>query len=134
MASASVHHIELWVPDYEAARPRWNWLLATLGWADFQDWPGGHSWRAADGVYLVIEQSPDLKPVAHDRLRPGLNHLALTAASADVVDALATDASSHGWSLLFGDAHPFAGGPGHYAAYLEDAHGFEVEVVAPSRS
>jgi hypothetical protein len=38
---------------------------------------------------------------AHDRLRPGLNHLAF-----------------------------HAGGPGHYAAYLSNADGYEVELVA----
>ena len=36
----------------------------------------------------------------------------------------------HGWSLLFPDRHPFAGGPEHYAAYLKDRHGYEVELVA----
>ena len=39
-------------------------------------------------------------------------------------------APSHGWRLLFGDRHPFAGDPDHRAAYLEDADGFEVELVA----
>jgi hypothetical protein len=32
--------------------------------------------------------------------------------------------------LLFPERHPYAGGPDHYAAYLEDAYGFEVELVA----
>lgn len=31
---------------------------------------------------------------------------------------------------MFADNHPHAGGPGHYAAYLENADGFEVELVA----
>jgi probable phosphoglycerate mutase len=31
--------------------------------------------------------------------------------------------------LLFAERHPFAGGPGHYAAYLENADGYEVELV-----
>jgi hypothetical protein len=31
---------------------------------------------------------------------------------------------------LFPERHPYAGGPDHYAAYLEDADGFEVELVA----
>ncbi len=39
-------------------------------------------------------------------------------------------APEHGWQLLFSDRHPHAGGPDTYAAYLEDADGFEVEVVA----
>jgi hypothetical protein len=36
----------------------------------------------------------------------------------------------HGWTLLFPDRHPYAGGPDTYAAYLEDTHGYEVELVA----
>ena len=32
--------------------------------------------------------------------------------------------------LMFADRHPFAGGPDHRAAYLEDADGYEVELVA----
>jgi hypothetical protein len=31
---------------------------------------------------------------------------------------------------MFADAHPHAGGPNHYAAYLENPDGFEVELVA----
>jgi hypothetical protein len=31
---------------------------------------------------------------------------------------------------MFADRYPWAGGPGHYAAYLENTDGFEVELVA----
>ena len=31
---------------------------------------------------------------------------------------------------MFDDMHPFAGGRNHYAAYLENEDGFEVELVA----
>jgi hypothetical protein len=31
---------------------------------------------------------------------------------------------------MFADRHPYAGGPDHYAAYLENTDGFEVELVA----
>ena len=68
--------------------------------------------------------------VSHDRVRAGLNHLALHAGSRADVDALVREAPERGWSLLFADRHPYAGGPTHYAAYLEDAEGFEVELVA----
>ena len=129
--TSAVHHIELWVPNFALARPRWNWLLKGLGWTDYQDWPDGHSWRAPDGVYLVIEQSVDMLSGPQDRMRPGLNHLALTVATRDAADELVATAEANGWSLLFPDRHPFAGGPDHYAAYLEDEDGFEVEVVAP---
>lgn len=39
-------------------------------------------------------------------------------------------ATEHGGDLMFGDRHPRAGDPDHYAAYLENADGFEVELVA----
>ncbi|WP_414696500.1 hypothetical protein [Pengzhenrongella sp.] len=37
---------------------------------------------------------------------------------------------AYGWTLLFPERHPYAGGAAHYAAYLENSCGFEVELVA----
>jgi hypothetical protein len=59
-----------------------------------------------------------------------LNHLALHAGNRQALDALVTAAPDHGWTLMFPDKHPWAGGPEHYAAYLEDRDGFEAELVA----
>jgi catechol 2,3-dioxygenase-like lactoylglutathione lyase family enzyme len=124
-----LHHVELWVPDLTRAEREWGWLLSRLGYAAFQDWPGGRSWRLGD-TYLVVERSPAMAAGGHDRLRPGLNHLAFHAGSRDAVDSLAADGPGRGWTLLFADRHPYAGGPGHYAAYLASTDGFEVELVA----
>ncbi|MEV6298468.1 VOC family protein [Actinoplanes sp. NPDC051861] len=125
--TGGLHHVELWVPDLTGALGPWGWLLGELGWAPFQDWPGGRSFRHGDGVYLVLEQSPALSGPAHDRLAPGLNHLAFTVTRSEV-DRLWATAPAHGWSPLFADRHPHAGGPDGYAAYLEDAWGYEVEL------
>jgi catechol 2,3-dioxygenase-like lactoylglutathione lyase family enzyme len=122
-----LHHVELWVPDLAGAAGPWGWLLGELGWVEFQDWPGGRSWRSG-AVYLVLEQSPALTGDVHDRLAPGLNHLAFTAGGRAEVDRLTAAAPEHGWSLLFRDRHPHAGGPESYAAYLEDNWGYEVEI------
>ena len=127
--SGGLHHVELWVPDLAGALPGWRWLLETLGWMPFQDWDAGRSWRRG-GVYLVIEQSPAITSTDHDRRRPGLNHLAFHAGDRDNLDALVTAAPRNGWTLMFADRHPYAGGPDHYAAYLHDAYGYEVELVA----
>jgi len=78
----------------------------------------------------VLEESPAMRRESHDRLRPGLNHLAFHVRSRAALDAIVSDAARHGWRLLFPERHPYAGGPDHYAAYLEDADGFEVELVA----
>jgi len=117
------------VPDLTAALPRWEWLLTELGYRQHQRWEQGVSFLL-DATYLVLEQSPALLPGPHERTRAGLNHLALHAGSRGELDALVAAAPHCGWRLLFTDRHPFAGGPQHYAAYLEDDDGFEVELVA----
>lgn len=127
--TGTLHHIELWVPDLERAIGEWGWLLGQLGYQQFQDWQHGRSWRLG-GSYLVVEQSPAMTASGHDRLRPGLNHLAFHAGSRSHVDELAAEAPAHGWTLLFPGRHPFAGGPGHYAAYLASTDGFEAELIA----
>lgn len=128
----SLHHLELWVRDLDAALPPWQWLLGELGYAPYQQFPGGRSFRLGDdtGPYVVLEQSPALTGDRHERTRPGWNHVALWGGSPDDVDRLAAEAPARGWSLLFADRHPHAGGPAHYAAYLQDPDGHEVELVA----
>ncbi|HEY2791406.1 MAG TPA: VOC family protein [Micromonosporaceae bacterium] len=121
--------MELWVPDLAAAVASWGWLLGELGWEQFQDWPAGRSWRC-DDMYLVVEQSPAMTATEHDRCRPGLNHLAFHAGARADVDRLTAAAADNGWSLMFADRHPHAGGPDQYAAYLQNAAGYEVELVA----
>ncbi len=125
----ALHHLELWVPELDRAIAQWGWLLTELGYLPFQDWPAGRSWRLG-ASYLVVERSPDLAGGAHDRCRPGLNHLAFHAGGRARVDELVVAGPVHGWSLLFADRHPHAGGPDHYAAYLANTDGFEVELVA----
>lgn len=124
-----LHHVELWVPDLPRAVTSWGWLLERLGHEPYQDWPAGRSWRMGD-TYVVLEQSPALTADRHDRTRPGLNHLAFHVRDRDTLDSLVLAAPAHGWTLLFPDRHPYAGGEGHCAAYLENGDGFEVELVA----
>ncbi|GAA3160232.1 hypothetical protein GCM10010466_58880 [Planomonospora alba] len=124
-----LHHIELWVPDLDRAARSWGWLLTELGYRPFQRWEDGRSWEL-DGVYVVVERSPALSASVHDRHRPGLNHLAFRVAGRERVDALVAAAPEHGWTLMFPDRHPHAGGEEHYAGYLENEDGYEVELVA----
>lgn len=124
-----LHHVELWVPDLAEAERSWGWLLGELGWREFQRWSAGISWRLG-GTYVVVEESPALSAGAHERTRPGLNHLALHVETRTQLDDLTQRAAEHGWHPLFADKYPYAGGEDHYAAYLENDAGFEVELVA----
>jgi catechol 2,3-dioxygenase-like lactoylglutathione lyase family enzyme len=124
----TLHHVELWVPDLARAVSEWGWLLGELGYAEFQDWPDGRSWRLG-ATYLVVEQSPAMTASSHERQRPGLNHLAFHAGNYAWVDAIHSQAPEHGWTPLFADGYPHAGGTEHYAAYLANSDGYEVELV-----
>lgn len=148
-----LHHVELWTHDLAGAAPSFDWLLGALGWTGESDpdWPTGRIWRHPSGVYVVLEQSPAVVGEVHDRMRPGLNHLALrlpprlgtgsgtetaphrhaAAGSAPAaLDRLREQAPANGWSELFAEAYPHAGGPEHTALFLENAQGFEMEIVA----
>lgn len=130
--STGLHHLEIWTTDLDLATKSFGWLFERLGWTLFQVWDNGRSWQApGGGPYIVVERSPDLTWVAYDRKAPGLNHLALAVPEQWMVDRIVSEAPSYGWRLMFADRHPHAGGPHHYAAYMENDEGFEVEVVAP---
>jgi len=126
-----VHHLELWTDDLAGAEASFDWLLRRLGWQvdPERDWPRGRLWFHPTGVYVVLEESPDVTG-PHDRRRAGLNHLALRVDGRDTLDALRAECAEHGWSELFAARYPHAGGPAHTALFLENAQGFEVELVA----
>ena len=110
-----IHHVELWMDDLATAEREWGPVLLALGCEPFQHWEDGRSWRR-DGSYVVIEQSPDLRPGGHDRLRAGINHLAVRGERESVTRA----ALSAGWSVRTDTGR---------AVHLTDGQGFELEVV-----
>ena len=126
MSPSALHHVELWVADLGAARSQWGWLCGRLGWVVREHWPDGSSWGNG-GTYLVVTTPPAIVDGEHDRRRSGMNHLAFTADAA-TVDAIA--GGGGGWTALYADKFPHAGGAEHYAAYLENDAGFKVEIVA----
>ncbi len=46
------------------------------------------------------------------------------------VDDVMDLADQHGWTPLYHDRYPHAGGPDHYAGWLENTAGFKVEIVS----
>ncbi|WP_402843134.1 glyoxalase [Microbacterium sp. GXS0129] len=124
-----LHHVEIWVADTGDGLDDWRWLLNELGWSRTAAWPEGETWAAGD-LYLTFTGSPNLRDVSHDRRRPGVNHLAFHGGDRSAVDRLMTDAVGHGWTALYHERYPHAGGLDHYAGWLENSDGFKAEVVA----
>lgn len=126
---AGFHHVEIWVTDLEEASNEWGWLLDCLGFTLTSEWAQGQSWFA-DGAYLTLTTSPNTTAQTHDRRRPGMNHLAFKAGDSTNVDTIMAKAPEHGWHPLYHERYPHAGGPSHYAGWLENSAGFKAEVVA----
>ena len=126
MAARAIHHIDLWVSEPVTASDEWAWLFGELEWEADAD---GRSWCHPDGTYAFLERSADQLDEPHDRLRPGVNHLAFTVESRTLLDRMRAESSAHGWHELYADRYPHAGGDEHVALYLENSEGFEVEVV-----
>ena len=125
----AIHHVDLWVREPVTAMREWTWLFTSCGWeGDFADEASG-AWKHPDGTYAFLERSPDLHDQPHDRLLPGVNHLAFCVADRAALDTMRADATTHGWSELFAEKYPNAGGDDHTALYLESSEGVEVEVV-----
>jgi catechol 2,3-dioxygenase-like lactoylglutathione lyase family enzyme len=122
-----LHHVELRTNDLAAAIGSWGWLLGELGYEVHQEWSEGRSWRLGP-TYLVLEAAPHAG--SNDRRRPGLSHLAFHAGTRPSVDRLWSTAPQHGWRHLYPDRWPWAGGPAHYAAFLENQERFKIELVA----
>jgi catechol 2,3-dioxygenase-like lactoylglutathione lyase family enzyme len=126
-----IHHVEVWVADFDAATAEWAWLLSSVGFTLQSEWQDGRSWSAG-GADITLTTSPNLSAPMHDRRRAGVNHLALKAGPQADVDALMMAAPEHGWIPLYQDRYPHAGGSDHYAGWLENSAGFKIEVVAES--
>lgn len=126
-----LHHIELYVTSLEVSDRFWRPFLTMLGYIEFQRWGQGVSYILA-GTYLVFVQAEKKhQSVGYHRKRVGLNHLAFHAASRRQVDEVTAWVRGAGFSVLYQDRHPHAGGAGCYALYCEDPDRMKVELVAP---
>lgn len=126
-----LHHLDVWI-SHPGQLSTWAWLFKRLGWTMDATWPGGATWAPAPAgtPYITVTTTPTVVDAAHDRRRPGVNHLAFDGGPRSSVDAVMVDAPAHGWTPLYADRYPHAGGPQHYAGWLENANGFKIEIVA----
>lgn len=127
-----LHHVEIYVSDLERSIAFWTPFMARLGY-EADRWSGGMNYVKAGEAYLCFLPAPAEHVAAgYHRKRVGLNHLAFTGRSRQHVDEMAAWVQEAGYTLLYQDRHPFAGGPGYYAMFCEDPDRIKVEVVAPA--
>lgn len=130
MPKGMLHHIELNVSNLAETRRFWDWFLNELGYELYQEWPKGVSWKLGE-AYLVFVQTEDhfLNKKFH-RKESGLNHLAFHVENRKAVDSWTLILKEKGYSILYEDRHPFAGGEEYYAVFFEDPNRIKVELVA----
>ena len=130
-----LHHIELYVSDLERACAFWTPFLAMLGYGANR-WTGGMTYSRENEVAYVclLQAPPEHVSAGYHRKRVGLNHLAFRAESRAQVDQMANWIKASGYTVLYSDRHPFAGGPDYYALFCEDPDRIKLEVVAPGEA
>jgi catechol 2,3-dioxygenase-like lactoylglutathione lyase family enzyme len=127
---AGLHHVEINVSDLNRSVAFWGWLLPTLEYELYQEWDEGRSWRRGD-TYLVFVQA-DQRYRNYESHRPGLNHLAFWAESAQQVTELPTLLAERGVEVLYADRSAAEiGAPSSYSVFFEDPDRIKVEVITP---
>jgi len=127
MKKGILHHIEIYVSNLANSLDFWDWFLSELGYALFQEWESGCSFKLHD-TYIVFVQTEDrFLDVPYHRCRTGLNHLAFHADSQQEVDDLTEKLRARGIKILYEDRHPHAASS--YGVFFEDPDRIKVEVV-----
>lgn len=124
-----IHHIELNVSDLNKSRDFYEALLPELGYSIYQDWPEGFSFRNGHSYVVFVQTTEHFLSRPYHRKAPGLNHLAFHAATPAVVDTVAGKMRSLGVQMLYEDRYPYAGGPHHYAVFMEDPDRMKIEIA-----
>ncbi|WNB91896.1 VOC family protein [Bacillus sp. NEB1478] len=125
-----IHHVEINVHQLERSKEFYSWLLQELGFAIYQEWDKGISYKKGT-AYLVFTQTNEkyINNSFH-RKHTGLNHLALWAQSRAQINQLRVQLTNRNVSFLYEEKYPFAGGSDHYALFFEDPDRIKIEIVA----
>lgn len=125
-----LHHIEINVSNLKRSKEFYSALLPELGYAEYQNWPLGFSYKSGEAYLVFVQTEEQFLQIPYHRKTTGLNHLAFHARSCAEVDRLTLLMKEKGASILYEDRYPFAGGPDHYAAFMEDPDRLKIEIAA----
>jgi catechol 2,3-dioxygenase-like lactoylglutathione lyase family enzyme len=128
--STGVHHVDLVVSSIERSLPFYRDLLAPLGWQRISEVEG----ERGETIWYLVGPGSSIglrearTPGGYDRYRLGLHHLALEAASRDVVDERAEWLRGRGADIESGPEE-YGYQPGYYAVFFYDPDGLKLELV-----
>ncbi|MDN7245026.1 VOC family protein [Planococcus shenhongbingii] len=125
-----LHHVEINVSDLDASRKFYSALLSELGYVEYQNWPLGFSYKSGSAYLVFVQTEMHYLQLPYHRKATGLNHLAFHAESRGKVDSLTEKMRRLGVQILYEDRHPYAGGPEHYAVFMEDPDRLKIEIAA----
>lgn len=136
-----VHHIDLTVRDPEVSFAFYDAVLKELGYALEREDARGFDWAIHSGTGShsvgIVRASDDGARQKHDRLTPGLHHLAWGVSSRQEVDHMFALLQRIGANILDAPAdYPqYNRGRGYYAVFFADPDGLKLECVyTPPRS
>lgn len=123
-------HVEIYVSDLDRSVAFWGWLLPQVGFEPYQSWDQGRSWRSGETYVVFVQADDGYREHAFHRKKPGLNHLAFYAESADQLLVLQAALRERGVPILYDDRDPDEiGAPSSYSLFFEDTDRIKVEVV-----
>lgn len=122
-------HVEIYVSDLPRTKDFWEWLFPQLGYAPFQSWGRGFSWKHGETYIVFVQAEQDGLRIPYNRRNVGLNHLAFMSTK-EKIDEISRRAAERGVRILYADRYPHAGGENAYAAYFEDPVRIKVEITA----
>jgi catechol 2,3-dioxygenase-like lactoylglutathione lyase family enzyme len=126
-----LHHIEIYVSDLDRSIAFWTPFMAKLGY-EAERWSGGMNYvKVGEGYFCFLPAPKEHLSAGYHRKRVGLNHLAFKGESRSHVDEIAAWVKASGFTILYPEKYPYAGGSDYYALYCEDPDRIKVEVVAP---
>ncbi|MED5618908.1 VOC family protein [Ideonella sp. BN130291] len=126
----ALHHVEVYVASLQESCAFWEPFLAHFGY-EVERFSNGVSMILGETYIVLVQAEEPHLSLGFHRKRVGLNHLAFHAQSREQVDQIAEWVQSNGYTLLYKERHPHAGGPNYYAMFCEDPNRIKVEVVAP---
>ena len=124
-----MHHIEIYVSNIIKSREFYSWLLEDLGFALYQEWKEGFSYKKDKFYVVFVQTQKKYLSNGYNRCNIGLNHIAFSCSDVKEIDALREKLLFKGVTLLYDEKYPYAGGNESYAVYFEDPDRIKLEIA-----